>query len=156
MIKSVIQNSKYASLLIVFTLLISFMLSLIWGVAKAISAWREILSSLGKSETISMLLIQLIDAFLFTIVLYMLAASVYQMFIGPIGLPNWMVAENLNELKAKLSSVMVMVITVRFVEFLFEGTHSAMDILLLALAIGFISAILIYFSYYRSKEDNHG
>ncbi len=151
--RSIFNISKYAGIVIVITMLISFLLALFWGVVKAFSAWSEIVSSVGKSETIIMLLIQQIDAFLITIVLYMLAASVYVMFVGPLDLPSWMVAKNLNELKLNLSSVMVLVITVRFLELLFENTHTAQELVLLAGAIAIISLVLIAFGYFRIREE---
>jgi uncharacterized membrane protein YqhA len=151
--KALIEKSKYLSLIAVITLLLSFGLALLWGVAKAIKAWREIIISYGQSPDISLLLIKLIDAFLIAIVLYLLAASIYKLFIGNLDLPPFLVARNLTELKSKLSSIIVLVIAVRFVEFLFEGSMQAFHVMWLALATALVGGTLIAFGYFGYKDE---
>jgi uncharacterized membrane protein YqhA len=151
--KTLIEKSRYLSLLAVITLLLSFGLALLWGVAKAVSAWREIISSYGQSPAISLLLIKLIDSFLIAIILYLLAASIYKLFIGGVNLPSHLVADNLSELKVKLSSVIVLVIAVRFVESLFGESVKPVDVLWLALATTLVIGALIAFGYFNRKNE---
>ena len=115
------------------------------GAARMASTWSAILSTMGQSPTISLYLIQLVDAFLIAIVLYILAVSLYEMFIGDLALPNWMIAHNLYELKNKLSSVIILVIAVRFVEHILEGVMPALDVLWLAIATALVIFALVAF-----------
>jgi uncharacterized membrane protein YqhA len=151
--KTLIEKSKYLSLIAVITLLISFALALLWGLAKAVTAWIEIISSFGKSPEISLLLIKLIDAFLLALVLYLLAASIYKLFIGDIELPSRLVARSLPELKSKLSSIIVLVIAIRFVEFFFEDTIQPEQVMWLAVATALVAGTLIAFGYFGSRKD---
>jgi uncharacterized membrane protein YqhA len=151
---TIIDKSKYLSMIAVVTLLLTFGLALLWGVAKAITAWRGIISSYGQSSDISLLLIKVVDAFLIAIVLYLLAASIYRLFVGDVGLPSRMVARNLPELKSKLSGIIVLVMAVRFAESLFEGATAPLQLLWLALATAVVSAVLIVFGYFGSRD--HG
>jgi len=151
--KTLIEKSKYLSLIAVITLLLSFGLALLWSVAKAVTAWGEIISSYGQSSAISLLLIKLIDSFLISIVLYLLAASIYKLFIGDLELPSHLVANNLSELKSKLSSVIVLVIAVRFVESLFGESMQPVQVMWLALATTLVAGTLIAFSYFSSKNE---
>ena len=152
--KTLIEKSKYLIFIAVITLLITFGLALFWGVAKAISAWVEIITSYGQSSNIILSLIKLIDAFLIAIVLYLLAASIYKLFIGDLALPSGIVAKNLSELKSKLSSIIVLVIAVRFVEFIFAGAIEPQQIMWLGLATALVAGALIAFSYFGSKEKD--
>ena len=153
--KKVIEASKYLSLIAVITLLLVFILALLWGVGRAVTAAYEILSSYGQSSSVSLLLIKVIDAFLIAIVLYLLAASIYRLFIDDVGVPARMVARNLPELKSKLSGIIVLVMAVRFVEALFEGTQHSMDLLWLGLATAAVGGTLIAFSYVGTKDEDH-
>src|SRR3989304_7248386 len=97
--RNLMEQSKYLSVIAVVTLLLIFILALLWGVARAVAAGYEIIASFGQSSAISLLLIKVIDSFLIAIVLYLLAASIYRLFVGDPGLPARMVARNLPGLK---------------------------------------------------------
>jgi uncharacterized membrane protein YqhA len=151
--KKLIEGTKHLSLIAVITLLLVFILALLWGLARAVAAGYEIISSYGQSSSISLLLIKVIDAFLIAIVLYLLAASIYRLFFDDVGLPPRMVARNLPELKSKLSGVIVLVMAVRFVESLFEETQQPMDLLWLGLGTAAVGGMLIAFSYLGAKDE---
>ena len=61
-------------------------------------------------------LIAVVDVFLIATVLFVVAVSLYEMFIGDLKLPEWMVAHNLYELKSKLSGVIILVMAMKFLE----------------------------------------
>ena len=150
--KNLIERSRYLSLIAVVTLLLTFALALLWGVGSAVVVWREIIVSLGQSSKIILLLIKLVDIFLIAITLYLLAASIYRIFIGPISLPSQIVAENLTELKSKLSSLIVLVIVVRFMESLFGESEKPIDLMWLAIATALVAGALIAFGYFGQKN----
>lgn len=151
--KKLIEASKYFSLIAVVTLLLVFVLALLWGVSKGVAAGAEIVTSRGQSSSVSLLLIKVIDAFLIAIVLYLLAASIYRLFIDDVALPARMVARNLPELKSKLSGIIVLVMAVHFVEDLFEETQNPMDILWRGLATSAVAGALIAFSHLGAKDE---
>jgi len=151
--RTLIEKSKYLSLIAVVTLLLSFGIALLWGVAKAVAAWLEVIESVGQSAKISLLLIKVIDAFLIAVVLYLLAASIYRLFVGDLPLPSRMVARSLPELKSKLSGVIVLVMAVRFAESLFEGTLPPLELLWQGLATAAVASTLIAFGYFGQKDE---
>ncbi len=146
--KVLIDKSKYLILVAVATLLITFALALFWGVVSALSAWVEIITSAGKAPAITLDLIKVVDAFLLIIVLYLLAASIYKLFVGDLDLPSRLVARTLPELKSKLSGIVVLVIAVRFVEYLFEDNLPAVEVFWLAAATALVAGTLIAFDYF--------
>jgi len=103
------------------------------------------------SITCAVALVEVVDGFLVATILFIFAASMYELFIAEINLPDWMLAHNLHELKTKLSSVLILVMAVKFVEHLVEwkDPHST---LLFGIAIAVVSAILIAFSYLGGKD----
>ena len=151
--KSLISRSRYLSLVAVLTLLATYALALFWGVMKAVAVGTEILTSAGKSPGITLGLIQLVDAFLIATVLFVLATSIYKLFVGDPEMPSKLVARNLPELKSKLSGIVVLVIAVRFAESVFEGALPPLEILWLALGTAAVSAALIAFSWFSHSDE---
>jgi uncharacterized membrane protein YqhA len=151
--KSIIEKSKYLSLLAVITLLLTFALSLIWGIAQAVKAWGEIILSLGQSPDVILSILKLIDAFLVTIVLYILAASIYELFVSKVELPSTLVASSLTELKSKLSSVIVLVLAVHSVEVIFDEGIPGLEKVWQVVAISLIAIVLIAFSYFGTSHE---
>ncbi|GAB4501958.1 MAG: hypothetical protein Fur0035_15030 [Anaerolineales bacterium] len=151
--KTIIEKSKYLSLLAVITLLIFFVLALFWGIAQAVTSGGKIISSLGQSPEIIVSVIKLIDVFLVAMVLYILAASLYELFVGEVDLPSQLVAKNLTELKSKLSSIIVLVLAVHAVEIIFEQGVSGLEMIWQVGAMALIAAVLIAFSYFGSAHE---
>jgi uncharacterized membrane protein YqhA len=150
--KTIIEKTKYIAILAVLALLVTSLATFLAGVLSAYKIISQVISSAGQDETISYSLIKLVDTFLIAIVLYLLAVSIYELFIGDLDLPDWMVAHNLHELKAKLSSIIILVAAVIFLENLIKKTGTAMDLFLTGLAVAAVSAALIAFSVLGKKD----
>jgi uncharacterized membrane protein YqhA len=154
--KTIIEKSRYLSLLAVVTLLLTFALSLFWGIVQAVKAWGKIILSFGQSPDIILSILKLIDTFLVAIVLYILAASIYKLFVSDVELPSKLVAKSLPELKSKLSSMIVLVMAIHFVEVMFEEGITGLEKLWQAIGISLIAIVLIAFSYFGvpHEQDN--
>lgn len=154
--QTIIDKSKYLSFLAVITLLLTFALSLFWGIIQAVKAWGQIILSVGQDPGIILSILKLLDTFLVAIVLYILAASIYKLFVNDVELPTKLVARSLPELKSKLSSVIVLVMAVHFVEVMFEEGLTALEKLWLAMGISLVAIVLIAFSYFSvtHKQDD--
>ena len=149
--KTLFEKSRYLSLIAVISLLVAASISFVWGGIKTFHAISEIFLTAGQDKLISLHLIQLVDIFLISIALLIFAFSIYELFIGDMDLPEWMVAHNLHDLKARLSSLAILVMAIKFVERVFEGLAS-LQTLYLGLAIAAVSAVLIAFSYLGGKD----
>jgi len=152
--KTIIEKSKYLSLLAVMTLLLTFALSLFWGIAQAVKAWGKIILSWGQSQDIIVSILKLIDAFLVAMVLYILAASLYELFVGKVELPSKLVARSLTELKSKLSSVIVLVLAVHAVEVIFDEGITGLEMVWQVVAMFLIAIVLIAFSYFGTLHEH--
>jgi uncharacterized membrane protein YqhA len=153
--KFIIEKSKYLNLLAVITLLMTFALALFWGISQAFTTWKKIILSVGQSPDIMLSVLKLVDTFLVVIVLYILAASIFKLFVSDVELPSRLVANSLSELKSKLSSVIVLVMAIHFVEVMFEDTMTGIEKFWQASAIFLISVALIAFSYFGGSRDQN-
>ncbi len=83
--------------------------------------------------------IELIDAFLLGTAFYIVALGLYELFINPhINTPNWLHIQSLEELKARLLAVIILVLSVFFLEQVINWDKKS-DIL----ALGIAEALMI-------------
>lgn len=69
----------------------------------------------GAAKKIAVVGIEIVDLLLIATVLYIIATGLYELFIGDIpGLPSWITITSLDDLKNKLISVVVAVLSVTF------------------------------------------
>src|SRR5512140_3508683 len=146
-----LEKTKYIGLIGIVSLLVAAIAAFVWGAIKTVNAIIGIVTSYGKDAFIAVRLIELVDAFLIATALYVFAVSLYEMFIDKIALPEWMLANNLPELKDKLGGVIILVMVVTFLEHLVEW-KAPYDSMLFAIAVGVVSAALIALSRFGGKE----
>ena len=145
------EKGKWMMFLVALALLVASLFSLFWGLAKVAVMASVVISSLGKDERITFYLIQSVDAFLITTVLYVLAVSIYELFFGELNLPDWISVHGLHDLKIKLSNLIILVMAVMFMEKLVKE-HDTQALLYSALAITLVGGMLIAFSVLGHKE----
>jgi uncharacterized membrane protein YqhA len=118
--KAILERSKYLALIGVIALLLATVAAFIWGTLKTVDVISLIWTSMGRDKAITVELIEIVDSFLIATALLIFATSLYELFIAKLDLPEWMLAHNLYELKAKLSSMVVLVMAVKFLEKLLD------------------------------------
>jgi len=148
--KTIIEKTRFLNIIAVIALMIATLDAFVLGLIKTYKAIQAIFTTAGRDPLILFYLIQLVDTFLVAIVLYIFAVSIYALFIGKLDLPEWMLAHNLHDLKAKLSSLIILVAAVRFLESLIEG-KDALQLLYMGGAVAVVSAALIAFSVLGEK-----
>ena len=153
--KTILEKGKYLTLAAVLGLFITHIFALLWAGVKSYDTWVEIISTMGHSEKITVYLVKVVDGFLIAFVLYLLAASIYRMVIGELDIAENLVANSLPELKTKLSSVMVLVIAIRFIEILFDEKLDPQSLLITGGAVTLVGSMLIAFIALGSKIGDH-
>lgn len=150
----IIEPTRYIVLVGVFFLMLGAMAAFGWRAVKAVNLIGVIVRTLGKDPEIAVSLIQLVDAFLIATLLLIVAASLYELFIGHLNLPDAMVARNFNEMKARLSNVVILVMSITFLEHLVDW-KDPQGTLYFGLAVAVVSAVLIAFSYLGTRSGGH-
>ncbi len=97
--------------------------------------------------------IEVADIFLLAVVLYIMSVGLYELFIdNNLPLPEWLVINNLEDLKEKLVGVVIVVLAVFFLGRVIES-EQPIDILYLGVGI---SAVIGALAYFTSKVLAHG
>ena len=149
--KFILEKSKYLALIGVLALLLAAIAAFAWGTLKTVDTISLVISSLGRDKAITVELIEIVDSFLIATALLIFTVSLYELFIDKLDLPEWMLAHNLYELKTKLSSIIVLVMAVKFLEKLLDVKDAA-SLLQIGAATALISAVLIAFGYFGKKD----
>ena len=149
--KSILERSRYLALIGIISLLVASFAAFIWGTIKTVFTTLLVIQTLGKDSTITIELIELIDIFLIATTILIFAASLYELFIGKLDMPEWMLAHDLYELKSKLSSMIVLVMAVKFLQKMIE-VKDTQELLQRGIATALVSAVLIAFGYFGKKD----
>ena len=149
--KYIIERSRYLVIIGVISLLLASFSAFAWGTIKTISTTLLVAQTLGKDSAITIELIELIDIFLISTTILIFAASLYELFIGKLEMPEWMLAHDLYELKTKLSSMIVLVMAVKYLQKLIE-IKDGTELLQRGIAVAVVSVALIAFGYFGKKD----
>jgi uncharacterized membrane protein YqhA len=149
--KYVLERSKYLALIGVIALLFAAIAAFVWGTLKTVDTISLVLSSLGRDKAITVELIEIVDSFLIATALLIFSVSLYELFIDKLELPDWMLAHDLYDLKTKLSSMIVLVMAVKFLEKLLD-VKDPEALLQIGAATALMSAVLIAFGYFGKKD----
>jgi len=149
--KYILERSKYIALVGVTALLLAAIAAFAWGTFKTVNTIYLVFISVGRDKAITVELIEIVDSFLVATAVLIFATSLYELFIDKLNLPDWMLAHNLYELKTKLSSMIVLVMGVKFLEKLLD-VKDTNDLLRIGIATALMSAVLIAFGYFGKKD----
>ncbi len=149
-----LESSRFIVVIGVIFLLLAAFAAFIWGAIKTVKLLSVIFLSVGQNPEIAISLIQLVDAFLIATALLIFSTSLYALFIGDLDLPDALVARDFNQLKAKLSNVVILVLAVTFLEHLVDWKNG-LETLYFGIAVALVSAALIAFSYLGAKSGAH-
>ena len=148
--KKILESSRYLDLVVVVSSLVATILSVIWGIYELAIVIYNLITHYKDTSSTIVSLIQLMDIFLLVAVLYIFTVAMYELFIGELDLPEWLVIHNFDELKTILSNLIVLISAVSFLKYFLERNDPA-STLLYGLAVAIVSYVLIL---YRKHGHN--
>ncbi len=151
--KAFLEKSRFLALIPVIVSLAASAAAFIWGGYRTFEVIAHMVSTAGTPESHHAIieLIPLMDTFLIATALLIFALGMYELFIGKLDFPEWLVIHSLHDLKSKLGSVIILVMAVAFLENLVHW-KDGLETLMFAAAIALVSAVLIAFSYFMGKD----
>jgi uncharacterized membrane protein YqhA len=147
--KPILGSSRYLILLAVVAAFVSAVTLLIFGVYEtALTVWHVLNGEMPKSLAVTF--IEIADALLLGVVLYIIALGLYELFIDDtIPVPAWLEIHTLDDLKGKLISVIVVVMGVLFLKQVVSW-NGERNLLTYGGGIALVIAALTYFLSYKS------
>ena len=121
------------------------------GAVKVVKVVQTAFQASDNSNPTLYILLDSLDSFLIAIAMIVIAVGIYDLFIGELQVPDWMLVKNLSELKAKFSFVLIPVMAVKFVQKLLQW-ESAHETLYYGIAVALVVLSLTAFNYVSDKE----
>ena len=149
--KWLIERSRYLPIFGVFGMLIGAVAALYLGVLKTVKIVEISITNSTESEPMLYTLFEALDFFLVATALIVIAISLYELFIGELAVPDWMLVKDLTELKAKFTFVIVPVMAVKFVQKILKY-ENALDTFYYGAAIALVALALTAFNLVSIKE----
>lgn len=145
MLKTVIEKSRFIVIIPVLGALLGAFVLIGLGVYEIVELLLKVFRGGADSKTILLALIGIVDGFLLSTVFLLISVGLYELFIDPtLEVPDWLEITSLNDLKAKLVGVVIIVLGVLFLGNAARWTGGA-DILYLGGGIGGVIAALTFF-----------
>jgi uncharacterized membrane protein YqhA len=153
----ILASSRYLILIAVLGSLSAFIALLIAGALQIgltifYAVTEPTITSKGL-KALSLSFIEIIDVFLLATVFYIVALGLYELFIDAnIVVPSWLSIQDLDDLKSKLASVVIVVLGVLFLGQALEWQGN--DILSYGVAVALVIAALTYFLQKSKKSKS--
>lgn len=151
MIRRIFSYTRYILFIPVLGSLIAAVAVMLYGGVETVQTVIGTLngSLVGTSaKAVVLKYIEIIDLFLIGTVFYITSLGLYELFIDDqVPTPNWLHIAHLDDLKAKLLSVVIVILTVIFLGYAINWDHTYS---ILGLGAG-IGVIILAVTYYLSR-----
>jgi uncharacterized membrane protein YqhA len=152
----ILASSRYLILIAVLGSFGAFITLLLAGALQIVLTIVQTVTQLDPTskglKALSLSFIEIIDVFLLATVFYIVALGLYELFIDTdIQLPAWLSIQDLDDLKNKLASVVIVVLGVLFLGKALE--QKSTDILPYGAAVALVIAALTYFLSQKVKKS---
>ena len=152
MVPRLLGTSRFLIVLAVLGTFVSAATLMVFGLLRTLDIVAELVTHHDISEAggkqIIVEAVSVIDIFLLGTVLYIISAGLYQLFVDDrLKLPRWLHIDTLDDLKAKLTGVIVVGLLVAFLGYVIEWDEGTTEIIAVGGAIA--AVILAVGAYYR-------
>ena len=157
-------NFRFVILIVVIALLFSSLIAFYLGVHSTMESFNEVRhmqkTGAATSNLILVYLISSIDEFLLGIILIIIALGIYELFISKIDViesrdiqyPNWLVFHSLEDLKATLTKVIIIILMVYFFKSVVSMKFDT-PLSILYLSVGIILIALANYISYKGIHE---
>lgn len=150
-----IGRSRVVVILAVIAVLLSafslFLLGSLIALETVYSSWWGVLQGTVGATDLTVRFLEIVSVMLKAVVFYLIGVGFYSLFISPLNLTIALGVETLNDLETKIISVVIVIMAVHFLQRFIEHSE-AMELLLSAVALGVVTAALVFFKIYAHRE----
>lgn len=153
--KWLVEKSRYLAYVAIISMLVGVLAALYVGAEKTIKVIQVAVLHYESNSPTLLVLFEALDSFLVAVALLVIAVSLYELFIGDLDVPDWMLVKHLDELKAKFGSVLIPIMAVKFVQKLLQS-ESSLETLYYGIAVSLVAFALTAFNWVADKEKERG
>ncbi len=150
-ITRLLEHSRYLILVAVVGSLAAAVAAFGWGIFKTGKLLVSLAFGPSDDNLAKIGFLELMDVFLIATALIIFAIGLYELFFEDVAQPTWLHIHNLHDLKAKVSSVAILVMAITFLEHLVEW-KDPQGTLFFGVAVAVVTAALIAFSHFGGQD----
>lgn len=159
----IIGHSRYIVLLAVIAVLLVavslFLIGAIEAIAGIWRAWRDLITGDLRATRLTVQFLEVVSVMLKAVVFYIIGVGLYSLFVAPLNITVSLGVQTLNDLEAKVVSVIVVILGVTFLEH-FIRWEDAMTTLQFGAALALVVIALVVFQRAAHKakheqEEHH-
>jgi uncharacterized membrane protein YqhA len=156
MVHKLLKSSRFMVIIAVIGSFLAALTLLVYGGLKSVLIIVDIIHE-GVSDKGAKILtvsfIELIDLFLVSTIFYIVALGLYELFIDEnIVIPSWLVIHNLDDLKNKMISSVILILAVYFLGAVVNWNGQT-DLLQLSGSIAIIMLTLTAYQFFSKHKD---
>jgi uncharacterized membrane protein YqhA len=156
MFHRILSRSRYIIFIAVLCSFLAALTVLFYGAAQTFNTIGQVIAEGSASskgaKNLVLSFVEVIDLFLLATVFYITALGLYELFIDDrIHVPEWLEIHNLDDLKNRLTSVVVVLLSVLFLGRVVQWDGTS-NILPFGLSIALVIAALTYFMSGKAKK----
>ncbi|WP_448584372.1 YqhA family protein [Thermocrinis sp.] len=153
MLKKILESGKAIALLPSISLFVGAVFLGFYGIYVLFETIYKALvdESARDSAVLATKFISVMDIHLLSVILYIFAVGLYELFVGKLDVPEWLKIEGIDQLKSKLASVIVLILAITFTKKFVEWKNP-LDTLLFGIAVSAVIGVLIF--YYKIKSEH--
>lgn len=149
--KWIIERVRFLAYVPIIGMVIGVLAAIYVGGEKTIKVIQVAVLHHENNNPTLYVLFEALDSFLVAVALLVIAVSLYELFISDIKVPDWMLVKNLDELKAKFSSVLIPIMAVKFVQKLLQS-ESSLETLYYGIAVALVAFALTAFNFVSDRH----
>jgi uncharacterized membrane protein YqhA len=151
----IIGRSRFIVLLaVIAVMLVAISLFLIGAIEAGISIWRawsQLINGELRSTRITVQFLEIVSAMLKAVVFYIIGVGLYSLFISPLNLTVSLGVQTLNDLEAKIVSVVIVILGVTFLEH-FIAWEDPLVTLEFGAAMALVVTALVFFQRFSQID----
>jgi uncharacterized membrane protein YqhA len=157
MLSRLLAATRYVVIVPVICIFVATCVLIVYGTIVTFTEIGAAVAAGASSKGAKALLlrfIELVDIFLLSTVLYVIAVGLYELFVGDIpGMPDWLHITDLDALKQKLIGVVIVVLGVLFLGQVISYDGQS-NLLIPGAAIALVIGALSYFTSLKGKSGD--
>ncbi len=148
-----VERGKAIAVFPALSLFISAVFLGLYGVYLSLETLYKVFTEPEYRDTaiLSTKFIAVMDIHLLSVILYIFSVGLYELFVGELKVPEWLKIESIDQLKAKLASVIILILAITFTKNVVKW-KDPVETLLFGIAIAIVVGVLIF--YYKVKEEH--
>jgi uncharacterized membrane protein YqhA len=144
--KHLLERARFAVAPVAIALAILAFVVFLWAGAQAVSLIVDLFRDEGwKRDALVGRLLGTFDLFLIGSVILIVAAGMWELFVGDLDLPDILTVSDLTALKQKVSDLLVLVLAIQFAKRFLSGT-AGIDLLYAGASVALVGGTLVLFT----------